>query len=407
MDAVIVSACRTAIGRSGRGALVETSAMALADVVVAEAVRRGGLPADRYDDVILGESLYGGGDIARHAAITAGMAGVPGLAVNRHCASGLSAVATAAASIRAGMDEAVIAGGVQSSSTMPVSRWRVPGTADEWIDPWMSPTHPPTPDAPNDDMSVTVGWSAARLAGVSREEMDAWALRSHQRAVAAIDEGRFVDEIVPVPISSISGISGISGIRRADNAADGATQFVLDEQPRRDTSLEKLSALKPLHPEIAGFSITAGNACGVNDGAAALALASGELVRLEGLTPLAVVTGWASVGVEPANTGVASVAAVEKALRRAGVTKDQVALWEINEAFASVAVACTRLLDLDPELVNTSGSGCGLGHPVAATGARMLTTLVHELRRRGGGIAVAAMCAGGGQAGAVVIDVQG
>ncbi len=397
MEALIVSACRTAIGRAGRGALAGTSAMELADVVVAESVRRSGLAADRIDDVILGESLYGGGDLARYAAITAGLSGVPGLAVNRHCASGLASVATAAASIRAGMDEVVIAGGVQSSSTAPVNRWRVPGTADEWIDPWMSPTHPATADAPGEDMAITIGWNTARLAGVSREEMDAWALRSHQRALAAIDKGRFQDEIVAVPL------------RRAGGAArgGGTEEFIVDEQPRRDTSLEKLSALKPLHPEIEGFSITAGNAAGLNDGAAALTLVSSVTARSKRLTPLAVVTGWASVGVDPVRTGLAPVAAVEKALRRVGVTKDQVALWEINEAFASVAVACTRLLDIDPGLVNTSGSGCGLGHPVAATGARMLTTLVYELRRRGGGIGVAAMCAGGGQAQAVVVDVQG
>jgi len=186
---------------------------------------------------------------------------------------------------------------------------------------------------------------------------------------------------------------------------DGAGHFAVDEQPRRDTSLEKLSALKPLHPEIEGFSITAGNSCGINDGAAALVLAGSEMVRREGLNPLAVISGWASVGVDPVRTGLAPVEAVGKALRRAGVRKDDVTLWEINEAFASVAVACLRLLEIDPELVNTSGSGCGLGHPVAATGARMLTTLAHELRRRGGGIGVATMCAGGGQAGAVVVEV--
>ncbi|HWG23290.1 thiolase family protein [Actinospica sp.] len=388
MEAMIVSACRTPIGRAGKGALARTSAMDLAEVVLAEAVRRSGVPADRFDDVILAESLYGGGDIARHAAISAGLMGAPGLAVNRHCASGLASVTAAAAGIRAGMDEAVVAGGVQSSSTSPVSRWRVPGSADEWVDPWMSPTHPPTPDAPNDDMAVTVGWNAARLAGVSRADMDAWALRSHQRAVAAIDEGRFLEEIVPVPLGGVD-----------------AGQFTVDEQPRRDTSLEKLSALKPLHPEIEGFSITAGNSCGINDGAAALVLAGSELVRREGLDPLAVITGWASVGIDPVRTGLAPVEAVGKALRRAGVAGDDVSLWEINEAFASVAVACLRLLEIDPELVNTSGSGCGLGHPVAATGSRMLTTLVHELRRRGGGIGVAAMCAGGGQAGAVVVEV--
>jgi acetyl-CoA acetyltransferase family protein len=359
--------------------------------VVTEAVRRSGLPGDRFDDVVLGESLYGGGDIARHAAITAGMASVPGLAVNRHCASGLSSVAAAAAGIRAGMDEAIIAGGVQSTSTMPSCRWRIPGATDEWIDPWLSPSHPSTLDAPDNDMSITVGWNAARLAGVSRADMDSWALRSHQRALAAIDEGRFRDEIVAV----------------AARRGDGALEFTVDEQPRRDTSLEKLAALKPLHPEIDGFSITAGNSSGINDAAAALALASSELVDREGLTALAVVTGWAAVGVDPIRTGLAPVDAVGKALRRAGVTKDQVALWEINEAFASMCVACVRLLDIDPELVNTSGSGCGLGHPVAATGSRMLTTLVHELSRRGGGIGVAAMCAGGGQAGAVVVEVAG
>jgi acetyl-CoA acetyltransferase family protein len=390
---MIVSACRTPIGRAGRGALARTSAMDLAEIVVAEAVRRSAVPADRFDDVILGESLYGGGDIARHAAICAGLTGVPGLAVNRHCASGLASVAAAAAGIRAGMDEAVIAGGVQSSSTSPVSRRRVPGSADEWVDPWMSPTHPATPDAPNDDMAVTVGWNAARLAGVSRADMDAWALRSHQRAVAAIDEGRFQEEIVPVPLDGVDGVDG------------GGARFTVDEQPRRDTSLEKLSALKPLHPEIEGFSITAGNSCGINDGAAALVLAGSDLVRREGLDPLAVITGWASVGIDPVRTGLAPVEAVGKALRRAGVARDEVTLWEINEAFASVAVACLRLLEIDPELVNTSGSGCGLGHPVAATGSRMLTTLVYELRRRGGGIGVAAMCAGGGQAGAVVVEV--
>jgi acetyl-CoA C-acetyltransferase len=390
MDAMIVGACRTAIARSGKGALAATSAMDLADVVVRDAVRRSGLAPDRFDDVILGESLYGGGDIARHAAITAGMVGVPGLAVNRHCASGLSSVAVAAASIRAGMDDAVIAGGVQSTSTMPHSRWLVPGSTDDWIDPWLSPTHPPTPDAPNDDMSITVGWHAARLAGVSRADMDAWALRSHRRALAAIDEGRFVDEIVGMPV------------RRADG---WVLEFTTDEQPRRDTSLAKLAALKPLHPEIDGFAITAGNSSGVNDGAAALALCGGDLVEREGLTPLAAITGWASVGVDPVRTGLAPVDAIGKALRRAGVGKDRVALWEINEAFAAMCVACVRLLDIDPDLVNTSGSGCGLGHPIAATGSRMITTLVHELRRRGGGIGVAAMCAGGGQAGAVVVEV--
>jgi len=239
-------------------------------------------------------------------------------------------------------------------------------------------------------MSITVGWNSAVAAGVSREEMDAWALGSHQKAVAAIDAGRLVEEIVPFGVS-----------RR-----DGTTfTFAVDEHPRRDSSMEKLASLKPLHPEIEGFSITAGNASGINDGAAALVLASDGVAVAEGREVLGTVRSWASVGVEPKDTGLAPVQAIPKALKLAGLDVGDVALFEINEAFASMCVATTRLLGIDPTRVNPSGSGCSLGHPVAATGARMLTTLVYELRRRGGGIGVASMCAGGGMGSAVVIEV--
>jgi acetyl-CoA acyltransferase len=374
-EAVLVSALRTPIGTAGRGTLRGTTAFDLADHVVRAAAE--GLDPERVDDVILAEGLYGGGVIARHAAITAGLTTVPGLALNRHCAAGLGAVATAAGSIRAGMDELIIAGGVNSASTSPRSKIRA---GEEWVD-WMSPTHPDRPDAPNRDMSITVGWNSARKAGVTREDMDAWALRSHQHAIRAIDEGRFKEEIAP--IGTPHGL------------------FAVDEHPRRDTSMEKLATLKVLHPEIEGFSITAGNACGANDGAAALVVASDRL----GLPALAYVRSWASVGIDPAYTGLAPVQAIPKALKRAGLTIEQVTLFEINEAFAAQVVANIRLLELDAEKVNVSGSGCSLGHPVAATGARMLVTLVHELRRRGGGIGVAAMCAGGGMGSAAVIEV--
>lgn len=197
----------------------------------------------------------------------------------------------------------------------------------------------------------------------------------------AIDEGRFKEEILA--IDTPYGL------------------FDTDEHPRRDTSIEKLAALKPLHPEIEGFSITAGNACGANDGAAVLALASDRL----GLPALGTVTAWASIGVDPAFTGLAPVEAIPKALKRAGISIADVDLFEINEAFAAMCVATVKMLDIDPDKVNVSGSGCSLGHPVAATGARMLVTLVHELRRRGGGIGVAAMCAGGGMGSATVIEV--
>ncbi|ADJ48917.1 acetyl-CoA C-acetyltransferase [Amycolatopsis mediterranei S699] len=386
-DAVLLSACRTAIGTARKGALREVSAFDLATTVVREAAHRSGLPPESFDDVVLGESMAGGGDIARYAALEAGLTRVPGLAQNRHCASGLASVATAAAGVRAGMDRAVIAGGTQSSSTAPVSRRRIPGT-EEWQDPWSSPSHVPTPESPNQDMSILVGWNTARLAGVSRAEMDAWALRSHERAIRAIDAGRFADEIVPVKVAG----------------ADGAVSvFDVDEHPRRGTSLAKLAALKVLHPEIEGFSITAGNSSGVNDGAAALVVADAALAADHGLTPLATVRSWASVGVDPVETGLAPIAAIRKALGRAGIEVGDVDLFEVNEAFASVAVAAARELGLDEKRVNPFGSGCSLGHPIAMTGARMVTTLAHELRRRGGGTAVAAMCAGGGMGSALVL----
>ena len=387
-DAVIVSTARTAVGTAFKGSLVDVDALELATRAVGEAVRRAGVDPATVDDVVLGESLYGGGDIARYAATEAGLVHAPGVAHNRHCASGLAAVQSAAASIRAGMDNIVVAGGVQSQSTAPRATRRVPGT-DEWED-WMSPSHRDTPEAPNLDMSICVGWNAAVKGGVDRQEMDAWALRSHQRAVAAIDAGSFEAEIFPLEVT-----------RR-----DGSTfTFAVDEHPRRDSSMEKLAALKPLHPEIEGFSITAGNASGRNDAAAAMVMADDTTAQRLGLEPLAIVRAWASVGVPPEDTGIAPTVAIPKALGRAGLSLDDIALWEINEAFASVSVATTKMLGLDVALVNVLGSGCSIGHPVAMTGARMVISLLHELRRRGGGLGVAAMCAGGGMSTALVLEV--
>jgi acetyl-CoA C-acetyltransferase len=389
MEAVIVAGARTPIGTAFRGSLADVDALELAPLAVAEAVRRSGIPPELVDDVILGESLYGGGAIGRHAAIEAGLVNAPGLAHNRHCASGLAAVQSAAASVIAGMDRVVVAGGVQSTSTAPRTNRRIPRT-DDWEEDWLAPSHPETPDAPIRDMTVTVGWNTAVKAGISRADMDAWAFRSHQRAIAGIDDGSFADETFPVEVSRRDGTS---------------FTFAVDEHPRRTSTLDKLASLKPLHPEIDGFSITAGNSAGVNDGAAALVVTDRQTAAEHGLEPLAIVRGWASAGVPPAETGLAPIIAIPKALARAGRSVDDVALWEINEAFASVAVAATRALGLAEERVNVLGSGCSLGHPVAMTGARMLLTLTCELRRRGGGLGVAAMCAGGGMATAVVLDV--
>jgi acetyl-CoA C-acetyltransferase len=387
-DAVIVSMARTAVATSFKGSLLDVDALELGTLAVAEAVRRSGIDPELVDDVILGEILYGGGDIARYAAIEAGLVNAPGVAQNRHCASGLSAIQSAAASIRAGMDNVVVAGGAHSSSTSPRTSRRVLG-ADDWEE-WNSPSHRETPDAPNRDMSITVGWNAAVEANVTREEMDAWAFRSHQRAVAAIDAGKFIDEIFPVEVV---------------NRAGERSVFAVDEHPRRDSSMEKLASLKPLHPEIEGFSITAGNAGGINDGAAAMVMTDSEFSERLGLEPLAAVRAWASAGVPPAQTGLAPTVAIPKALARAGLDIGDVDLWEINEAFASMCVATTRILGIDESLVNVLGSGCSLGHPIAMTGARMVISLTHELRRRGGGTGVAAMCAGGGMSTALVIDV--
>lgn len=389
-DAVVVSAARTAIGTSLKGTLANTSGEDLAVAVLAETVRRSGLDPARFDDVIFAESLYGGGVLSRYAAVVNGMLGVPGQAVNRHCAGSLTAIGNAAAGIRSGMETAVVAGGVQAGSAAPIMRSRVLGTVDEFIEPWRPPTHPDSAEAPNSDMSISVGWNTAKALGITREEMDAWAWRSNMRAVAAIDAGKFTDEIFPLKVHDWSG---------------AVVEFDTDEHPRRGSTMAKLASLPPLHPEIPGFSITAGNTGGYNDAAAAVALTSRESAQAEHLTPMATVLGWSAAGVDPALMGFGALDAIHKVLARTGHQASDITLWEVNEAYASVPIAACREFGLDEEAVNFSGSGCSLGHPIAASGARMVTTLVHELRRRGGGLGVAAMCAGGGMGGAVLLEV--
>jgi acetyl-CoA C-acetyltransferase len=390
-DAVIVAATRTAVATARRGSLADHDAFDLAQFAVGEALKRSGIPAEEVDDIVLGEVLQGGGDIARYVALELGLTHVPGLAHNRHCATSLASVQTAAAGIMAGMDRVVIAGGTESITRSPQVFRKLKG-AYSGVEPWLSPSHRETPDAPNRDMSITVGWNTAVQCGITREEQDEWAYHSHRRAIAATDEGRFRDEIFGVEVKVGKGETRV---------------FDVDEHPRRDTTPERLAALAPLHPEIPGFSITAGNASGLNDAAGALVLCDAEFAAAHGIEPLAVVRSWASAGVPPAETGLGPTVAVPKALERAGLTTADVALAEINEAFASMAVASSRILGLPHEIVNVNGSGIGLGHPVGATGARMVITLVHELRRRGGGIGVAAMCAGGGMGSATVIEVRG
>jgi acetyl-CoA C-acetyltransferase len=330
--------------------------------------------------------MYGGGDLARHAAVAAGMPRVPGQAVNRHCAASLTAIANAAGSIRAGMDKVVIAGGVQSTSLMPQLTWRVPGTQD--TTQAMPPTFPHT-DSVNDDVTINVGWNTAQEVGLSREEVDAWAARSHQRAVDAIDAGTFDDEIVPVQVTGLDG---------------QPFTFSTDEGPRRGSSVEKLATLKPLHPEIDGFSVTAGNASGINDAAAALVLADADVAAAQGLTPLATVRAWASVGVEPARTGMGAIEVIPVVLDRAGLTVADVDLWEINEAFASVVLKYQKDMEIPDDKLNVNGGAIAMGHPLGATGAIVLGTMVDELERRDLQRAVVTLCIGGGMGVATLIE---
>jgi acetyl-CoA acetyltransferase family protein len=387
-EAVIVAAARTPIGRARKGSLVDVDAFALAEIAVGAAVERSGIPAGDLDDIVLAESLQGGGVIGRNVAIRLGLVGVPGMANNRHCAAGLSSIQIGASSIRAGMDHVVVAGGTESLSTSPTSLKRLtPGGEPQ---PWMSPSHPETPDAPVFDMSITVGENTAREMGLTRLDVDEWAAYSHRQAIASIDEGAFESQIVPVPFTG----------------PDGSEQlFTVDEHPRRDTTVESLGALKVLHPEIPGATVTAGNAAGLNDAAAAVVLTADDYATAHGLPALACIVSWASVGIEPARTGLGPTLAIPKALDRAGLTVADIDLFEINEAFCSVPVAAVRKLGLDPTIVNVNGSGCSLGHPIAATGSRMVVTMLHELRRRGKTLGCVSMCAGGGMGSALILEV--
>jgi acetyl-CoA acetyltransferase family protein len=388
-EAVIVAGARTPIGRAHKGSLVDVDAFTLARIAVGEAIGRAGVAAHDIDDIVVAESLQGGGVIARHVAVELGLLAVPGLADNRHCAAGLSAVQIAAGSIRAGMDRVVVAGGTESLSSMPQTTKSVPASARDF-QPWMSPSHPETPDAPTWDMSITVGENTARLAGVTRAAADEWAYHSHQRAATSVANGWFDEEIVAVEVG---------------DGAGGTRLFARDEHPRADTTIEKLASLRVLHPELDGATVTAGNAAGLNDAAAAVVVTSDDYAAAHGLTPLARIVSWASVGVPPAETGLAPTLAIPKALARAGMKIGDVELFEINEAFCAMAVASSRRLGLDHAIVNVNGSGCGLGHPIAATGARMLVTMIHELRRRGQTVGCVSMCAGGGMGSALVLEL--
>ncbi len=396
-EAVIVQALRTPIG-SLNGALSTVRPDDLAALVIAEVVRRATIDPHQIDEVYFGCANQAGEDnrnVARMAALLAGLPPqVPALTVNRLCASGLAAVNLAARAIRAGDAEITVAGGVESMSRAPYAFAKASGggnltaydTALGWrfVNPRMEALYG------TEAMGVTAE-NIAALTGITRQEQDEFAFLSHQRAVAAQDQGKFAEEILPVPIPQRKGEPVLVS---------------LDERPRRDTSLEALSKLKPaFKPD---GSVTAGNSSGLNDGAAALVLMSAEKARMLGIKALARLVSGAASGIEPRIMGLGPIEATRRALKKAGLTIEDIGLAEINEAFAVQALAVMRELGLPHEITNVNGGAVALGHPLGCSGARILTTLVHEMRRRAPEAkrpfyGLAALCVGVGQGEAAII----
>ncbi|WP_047864861.1 acetyl-CoA C-acetyltransferase [Rubrobacter aplysinae] len=387
---VVLGAARTPFGRFG-GALAPLSAPELGGAAIREAVDRSGLEDEEIGHSIFGEVVQAGvGQIpSRQANYHAGLPfSLTTETLNQVCASGLRSASLGETMIRAGDYEAVLAGGMESMSNAPYllekARWGAKMGDAAMVDAMM---HDGLLDAFEEVNMIRFGTDGAKKYGLSREEQDEWALRSHQRAAAAADEGRLAEEIAGV---KVPGKKGQTGYVEAD------------EPIRRDTTLEKLAALPPVDE---GGTVTAGNAPGVTDGAGALVLASDSFAGRRGIEPLCSLVAHAKVAEGPADLLTAPGNAAKAALAKAGWEAGELDLVEINEAFAGVAIHSSRMLGVDPEIVNVNGGALALGHPIGASGARILTTLIHELRRRGGGRGLAAICSGGGQGDAVLVEV--
>jgi 3-oxoadipyl-CoA thiolase len=397
-EAVIIDALRTPMG-GYRGSLSGIRPDDLAAHVVSAAVERSGIDPSGIDDVYMGAANQSGEDnrdVARMAALLAGLpVDVPGVTVNRLCASGLEAVNQASRALRTGEGDLYLAGGVESMSRAP---WVLPkpenglprgeqtlyDTTLGWrmINPRMEERYS------TESMGET-GENVAEKYGISREEQDRFALQSHQRAVAAQKEGRFADQIVPVDVPPRS-------------KREEPRTLEADEGPREDTSIEKLAKLKPAFRE--GGTVTAGNSSTLNDGAACLVLGTEETAKALGKEPLARVVSIGVAGVDPAYMGIGPMVAIPMALERAGLELDQIDLIELNEAFASQVLACAEGLGIDEARLNVNGGAIALGHPLGCSGARLMTTLVWELRRRGARYGIATLCVGVGQGVATVIE---
>jgi len=388
--AVIIGAARTPFGRFG-GVLASLGAPELGGVAIREAVDRSGVEDAEIQHSIFGIVVQAGvGQIpSRQANVDAGLSfELTTETLNQVCASGLRSATLAETMIRAGDYELVLAGGMESMSNapymVPKARWGARMGDATIVDAMM---HDGLLDAFHDVNMIRFGTDGAKKFDISREEQDEWALRSHQRAAAATDEGRLAGEIMAVKVPG----------------KKGQTNYVdTDESIRRDTSLEKLASLKPIDE---GGTVTAGNAPGVTDGAGALVLSSESFAERRGLEPLGTIVAHAKVAERPPDLLTVPGNAGKLALEKAGWSAGDLDLVEINEAFAGVAIHSTRILDVNPEIVNVNGGALALGHPIGASGARILMTLLYELKRRGGGRGLAAICSGGGQGDAVLVEV--
>ena len=402
--AVIVAAVRTAIGRAPRGALRMVRPDEMAATVMRAAVERAGATAGRgvqeappldIDDVIFGCAMpeaEQGLNVARIAALRAGLPVTSSaVTVNRFCASGVEAIAMAADRIVAGGADVVLAGGTESMSLVPMGGNRIapnPTLVAEYPDVYLS--------------TGLVAETHAREAGISREEQDAFAYESHRRAVAAIDAGRFREEIAPLNSSRLSFPGWDSRNSTFNRENSTGKNFEEDEGPRRETSLEALAALKPAFH--ARGTVTAGNSSQTSDGAAAVLVMSDARARDLGLAPLARILGYATAGVEPERFGIGPVPAVRKLLARLSMTLDQFDLVELNEAFAAQVLTCLKELPIDRARLNVNGGAIALGHPLGCSGARLTTTLVHEMRRREARYGLVTLCVGGGMGSAMAIE---
>ncbi|NBI29657.1 acetyl-CoA C-acyltransferase [Chengkuizengella marina] len=388
-EAVIVSAVRTPMGKAHKGSLANTRAEDLGGLVIEEVVKRTpGLSPEEIEDVIIGCAMPEGEqglNMGRIVALRAGLPDtVPGLTINRFCSSGLQSIAFAAERIMSGFSDVIVAGGVESMSHVPMSGFK-PQPNPYLVD------HRP-------EVYISMGNTAENVARdyeVSREKQDAFAVSSHQKAAAAIESGKFKEEIVSVPVKQT--IINDSGKRE-----EVSFMFDTDEGVRASTSVEVLSKLRPAF--LQGGSVTAGNASQMNDGASAVVVMSREKADQLGLKPMAIFRSFAVGGVAPEVMGIGPVVAIPKALEKAGLTLDQIDLFEINEAFAAQALAVMETLKIDSAKVNVNGGAIALGHPLGCTGAKLTTTLLHEAKRRNSKYGVVSMCIGGGMGAAGVFE---